>query len=252
MTIIPLIQKAFTGTIWRMEIDELSNVLFLEIRDNSDKQVSFTAIDLQTGNVNFTGLTLPERWLTGIECAFNGVLLLHNYQSENAPVHKAVIAIDSKEGNVLWTNYNIAFDHLSSNGPILYDTRLQPRKLLLADITTGATKRVYERCVDQEPESNIKVPEIKEIEFFPAGVDNINVVGNSLFYLNYNNYRIVSLHKLKQGLLSQFLIVSKGDDVIYEDLLNAGIQKIQPEAFIMHRNRLIYVKNRTDLVIIVL
>jgi hypothetical protein len=43
------------------------------------------------------------------------------------------------------------------------------------------------------------------------------------------------------------LFVMNGGETVYEDLLNADIQKLQPEAFIVHKNRLVYIKNKTDL-----
>src|ERR1700710_2286530 len=104
MPIHPFIHEHFTGAIWRMEIDEVSETLFVEVRDNEEKQVSFTAINFATGDVYFKNLTTPERWLTGIEAAYDGVLLLHNYQSEAGPTHKGVIAIDGHSGETLWTN----------------------------------------------------------------------------------------------------------------------------------------------------
>jgi hypothetical protein len=71
--------------------------------------------------------------------------------------------------------------------------------------------------------------------------------GNSVHYLEHNNFRIVSLHTLQAGELKQYLFVMNGGETVYEDLLNADIQKLQPEAFIVHKNRLVYIKNKTDL-----
>jgi hypothetical protein len=115
--VLPFISKQFNGLIWRMEIDEISDTIYLEIRKAEDKLVSFAAVDLILGNTKFENITTPERWLTGIEAAFNNVLLLHGYQGENAPVHRGITGI-AAEGSVLWSNYSLAFDHLSINGPI--------------------------------------------------------------------------------------------------------------------------------------
>jgi len=76
--------------------------------------------------------------------------------------------------------------------------------------------------------------------------------GNMMHYLEYNNLRIVSLHALKGGELTQLLYIMNGVDNVYEDILNAGIQKIQPEAFIMYKNCLIYIKNKSEIKILAL
>ncbi|HVV55284.1 MAG TPA: DUF4905 domain-containing protein, partial [Mucilaginibacter sp.] len=146
----PFISHSFRSPVWRLEIDSQSNTLAAEVRDPSDKKVYFSSVSLETGKINFEDLETEERWLTGLETAYGGVLLLHHYESGSGPVHKGLTAIDELTGKVLWSNFNLAFDFLSINGPIVYDTRLQPRKLLLADIKTGATVRAYEPSIDLE------------------------------------------------------------------------------------------------------
>jgi len=248
----PFISEQFNGTIWRMEVDELSETLFIEVRNNEDKQVSFAAISLVDGEVFFKDITTPERWLTGIEAAYNGVLFLHNYQSEAGPTHRGIIAIDGRSGDTLWCNYTFAFDYLSENGPVIYDTRIQPRKLFLADIKTGATTRLYEPSVYKVLQNNIVIPEMLMADALPPGFLPVHPFENRIHYLEYNNFRIVSLHALKGGQLIQSLFIADGDNLVYDDLLNAGIQKMQPESFIKHKNRLIYIKNKSELKVLTL
>jgi hypothetical protein len=244
--LLPFISKQLNGVIWRLEIDGISDTIFLEVR-TADKQVTFTAIDLTSGQTNFEGFILPERWLTGIEVAYNGVLLLHNYQSENTPVHKGVIAINNT-GEIIWNNYTYAFDHLSVNGPVLYNLQIQPKKLFLADIQTGSIIRLYEPTLDTEPENHLIVPQISNssvlIGALPIAHNNI------VHYLDHNNFRIVSLHSFKDGQLKQHLYVMDGAGLVYEDLLNTDIQKMQPESFILYKNSLVYIKNKSELKVI--
>jgi hypothetical protein len=235
-----------------MEIDELSETLFIEVRNNEEKKVYFSAVNLLSGETLFKDLTAPERWLTGIEAAYDGVLLLHFYQSETGPTHKGLMAIDAFTAKTLWSNYTYGFDHLSVNGPVLFDGRIQPRKLFLADIKTGATTRIYEPTVYRELKNNVVLPELKAPELLSSNFLPVHPFGNMLHYLEYNNFRIVSLHALKGGQLTQSIYIFDGVHKVYEDLLNAEIQKIQPEAFILHKNRLIYIKNKLELKILTL
>ncbi|ASU34051.1 DUF4905 domain-containing protein [Mucilaginibacter xinganensis] len=247
MTLLPHISQQFPGIIWRMEIDALTETLFVEIRDNDEKKVCFGSAGLQNGKIYFDSLTTPERWLTGIETAYDGVLLIHYYQSETGPAHKGLLAVDAFTGKTLWSNYTLGFDHLTANGPVVYDSRLQPRKLFLADIKTGATIRIYEPYLFNDPANNIRVPEQLAPELLPPNLIIHHSYSNWVHYLEHNNFRIVSLHALKAGQLVQLLYVFDGQNKVYEDLLNSDIQKIQPEAFIMHKNCLIYIKNKVEL-----
>ena len=241
------INEKFPSDIWRMEIDEVTETLFLEVRNNADRKVSFSGINLATGKTLFNDLTTPERWLTGIEAAYDGVLLLHFYQTETGPAHKGLMAIDGLTRAILWTDYNLTYDHLSVKGPIVYDARIQPRKLVFADIRTGATICPYMPSDLTEHEKNIIVPEIVSAAMLPVQLIDEQPFGNSINYLEYNNFRIVSLHSLKDGLLRQLIYVFSGWELVHHDLLNTGIQKLQPESFIIYRHLLIYIKNKLEI-----
>ncbi len=250
MSIKLVTEKQFKSAIWRMEVDEISDTLVLEIRDSDEKRVSFSAISLTTGEAWFENLPTPERWLTGIEVAWNSVLLLHNYLTDTGPVHKGLIAIDEFTGEILWSDYIFAFDHLSDDGFVVYDTRIHPRKLFLKDAKTGATIRIYEPSVYRELRNKLAVPEAISGEELALKISGLHPYGNSAHYLEYNNFRIISLHTLNGGILNQLLLIVFDNKEVYRDLLSNNIQKMQPEAFIMHKNRLIYIKNKVELIVI--
>jgi hypothetical protein len=245
--LLPHITHQFKSPVWRLEIDVLTKTIFIEVRDQSDKKVSFSAISLDTGQVFFDELQTEERWLTGIEAAYDGILLLHNYQSEASPVHKGLTAIESTTGEMCWSNYTHALDHMTINGPAIYDTRLQPRKLLLADIKTGTTVRPYEPLIDVELISDIVLPGVTSPEILESISLELSAFGNTIHYLDYNNFRIVSLHTFAEGTLQQHLYIMDSTGIIYHDLLNTDIQKLQPESFLMYNNHLIYLKNKSQL-----
>lgn len=245
---LPIITRQFNGVIWRMEVDELTDTLYVEIRNGAEKTVTFSGIDLINGNDLFTDLQTPERWLTGIEAAYNGVLLLNGYQSEHTPVHKGLTAVD-KTGAIIWSNYSLTFDHLTNDGPVVYNTMIQPKKLFLADINTGNTLQVYDEQKHTEFENSITLPE-------PVQADSVNlhlphdVVNNVLHHLSFNNYIIVSLHAVEQGRLQQHLYVLQHGKPIYHNLLNKDIQKMQPESFILYKNWLIFIEDKIMLKVV--
>ncbi|WP_158288501.1 DUF4905 domain-containing protein [Mucilaginibacter psychrotolerans] len=247
----PLFSHQFGGTIWRMEIDELTDILLLEIRNSDDKQVSFASLSLTTGQLYFEGFTTEERWLTGLEAVYDGVALLHYYKHEGSPEHKGIVAIGAQDATALWSNYSHAFDHLSTNGPIVYDTSLQPKKPMLADMITGRPMRSYQPADAPLPNS-IAVPANAPARDFVAGILPLEPYGNIVHSLDYNNYRIVSLHTLKNGALQQHLYIMEDPGVVYTDLLNTNIQKLQPEAFVLHKNVLVYIKNKTEIIVLAL
>ena len=250
--LLPFINKQFSWPIWRMEIDSLSGILFVELRNSEEKKVAFGAADLHTGQIFFNDVTTPERWLTGIEAAYNGVLLVHNYLSENGPVHKGLTAIDGTSGKTIWSNYTMAFDHLSVNGPVVYNAQIQPKKLFLADVKTGETLRAYQPVLDTALDNGISIPQKMPTHFLHnLQLPTPEPYGNTIHYMEHNYYRIVSLHTFFQEKLKQHLyIINTEGAIVHQDLLNSDIQKLQPEAFVVHKNKLIYLKDRSALVVL--
>ena len=245
----PFISYAFNSTIWRLEIDEICGILVLELRDQQDKRVSFAAVDLKTGEKYFDDHTTPERWMTGLEAIYDGVILLHHYKHESGPEHKAIVAVDARTSQQKWSNYSLTFDHLSTNGPICYNANIQPVKLMLADIATGQLLRPY-ADTDKPLQNNIVVPDMMSSTQSPLEHFGYEAYGNIVHCLNHNNYRIVSLHALEGKVLQQHLFIMNGNHTVYHDLLNTDIQKLQPEAFVLHQNSLIYIKNKAELKVI--
>ncbi|MBE9585782.1 DUF4905 domain-containing protein [Mucilaginibacter sp. JRF] len=249
-TFSPILQKTFDGTIWRMDIDEITSTLALEIRNEADRTTSFAAINLPKAHVNFEGYTTHERWLTGMETVHNGVLLLHYFQGENSPVHKGITAINTADGSELWSNYSLAYDHLSATGPVLFNTQMLPKKLYVHDIVTGKALRPYNTITDDELIKQIQVPQYLPQQQIPALLQHIEPAGGLIHYLEHNSYRIVSLHTLNNGVLQQWLYVLDDEHICYEELLMTDIQKLQPEAFVLHKNWLICLKNKAELLVL--
>jgi len=250
MIIAPYIKQQFDGVIWRMEIDPLTSTLFLEIRNEEHKQVSFASVSLSTDKINFANLTVDERWLTGIESAYNGVLLLYAMESESSPAHRGLTAIDANTGDILWGNYNLTFNHLSNHGPVCFDHRIQPRKLFIIDVKTGERVRGYDAATDDDFTSQIMFPEMRSAQFLALDELPETPFGNIVHSLDHNGYRIVSLHAPKGQALNQLLYIFKDGRQLFSDLLASGIQKLQPEAFVMHNRHLVYLKNRVELNVI--
>lgn len=241
------ISEKFNGTIWRIEIDELSDLLFLEIRNSDERKVSFASIDLQSCAIYFKELSESESWLVGIEAAYDKILLVHLYQSAAIPQHKGLIGLDGISGETLWSNYNYGFDFISSEGPICYDSKIQPRKLFLLDGKSGEIIEPFVKQKHVEITRNIEyptslVPETTLYKLFPS-----NTVIKSVQCLPFNNFIIVSLHAFEHEVLKHFIFVFENNLVIYEDKLNDNIQKMQPESFILFKSFLIYIKNNVEL-----
>ncbi len=245
--VTPYIDEHFDGQIWKLDIDGNGDLLLLEIRNAANKEVSFAAISLTTGKTNFKNLVQRETWLSGLSGGYNGIVFLHGFEAAQSPNRKGITAIAGISGAPLWSNFIYTISKFSVNGLIAYNTQLQPVKLLLLDAKTGAILRPFNVSIDIELNQKIVLPQIlnnlpPEFNAFFDG----ELQGN-VHYMEHNDFRIVSLHSLKHGVLDQLLLITQNGSLVYQDILTDKIQKLQPEAFIMYGNKLICIKNTREL-----
>lgn len=244
----PVIDHAFSGLIWKLEIDAATELIFAETRNSENRTVAFSSFSLKTGQVYFLEVMMEEKWLTGMEGARKGVLFLHGYKSPQSPEHKVIIALDGFTGKQLWADYNFSLEAFTTQGLLAADQRFQTKKTVLLDGQTGSLLVGTKDLQDDFQE--IRHPPL--LRLLPENIASLitGTITGEISCLNYNPYLIISLHTQSEGLLLQQLFIIENDTIVYHDLLNEHIQKLQPEAFVMVKNHLVYIKNKNCLKIL--
>lgn len=246
----PVINNAFSGLIWKLDVDCATNLLFVETRNTENHTTAFSSFNLKTGETCFKELILEEKWLTGIEGGRRGMLFLHGYKSTQSPEHKAIIALDAFSGKQIWADYNFSAEAFTTAGLLAADQRFQTKKTVLLDYQTG---KILSKPTDLTDDfQQIQSPLM--LLLLPQNLTNLipgTIVGE-ISCLNFNPYLIISLHTQKNGALQQQLFIMENDTIVYQDLLNEQIQKLQPEAFMIVNNYLIYLKNKVVLKVLTL
>lgn len=243
----PSVTYTFSGLIWKLELDSASDLLYVETRNQQEHLVSFSAFDLKNGQANFIEITSEEKWLAGMNGGRKGVLFLYGYKSVQSPEQKGIIAIDGLTGKQLWADYNLALEKFTAEGLLATDQRFQTKKMILLDEQTGAVKDVAKNSIFPDDLQEIAYPLM--LRLLPENLRqllSVTITGE-ISCLNYNSYLIISLHSQNNKNLVQELYVIKEEKVVYHDLLNEHIQKLQPEAFVLIKNHLIYIKNKITL-----
>lgn len=240
-----VIDHTFSGLIWKLETDTEQNLIYVETRNEKEHSAGFSSFNLETGKANFLEFIPEEKWLVGMNGGRQGILFLHGYLSDQTPEHKGIIALDGFTGKGLWTNYNLAIEAFKVDGLLAYDQRFQNKRTVLLDYQTGMVKTETEN--QQEDVQEIQYPFMllllpKNLAALIAGT-----ITGKISCFNYNPYLIISLHTQNNDGLLQELFVFEDEKIIYQDLLNEHIQKLQPEAFVVIKNYLVYIKNKTSL-----
>lgn len=237
----------FSGLIWKMAIDQKSNWLALEIRSEKFNHALFSTINIETGKTGINEQQTESGWSSGLEAIRNGIVLIHGFEFEGSPAHKGLVAFDAENGQVLWRNYALSVDAVFNNYFLAFDRKILPPKIFAADWKTGKLISSTQNLPDEM--STLRIPQ--KLNNWPQHLPKSfseEVIG-LVDYLVQDNVEIISLHTPNEGAFQQHLFVYQAQQIIHSDLLHTGIQKLQPDAFVMQRNRLVYIRNKNELVL---
>ncbi|MVN21728.1 DUF4905 domain-containing protein [Mucilaginibacter arboris] len=241
----PVVDHTFSSLIWKLESDAANDLLYIETRSAENQSTGFSSFNIKTGQVNFLELVPEEKWLVGMDGGRKGILFLYGYKSGQSPEHKGIIALNGLTGKQVWADYNLVLETFTKEGIVAADQRFQTKRNVLLDYKTGnALTDIKNQQDDVEP---VQYPFM--LRLLPENIAALitGTITGDVCCLNYNSYLIISLHSKNNGYLVQQLFIIENDTLIYHDLLNENIQKLQPEAFVLIKNHLVYLKNKINL-----
>ena len=79
---------------------DTSSLLILELRNR--EKVEWCGLDLATQQTVWQGALSDTNWWTGSIGCYNGLLLLHQYQNQEQPAPKGLLAVNARTGKTVW------------------------------------------------------------------------------------------------------------------------------------------------------
>ncbi|MFZ6014731.1 MAG: DUF4905 domain-containing protein, partial [Bacteroidota bacterium] len=126
----------FEGTIWNILADTAHNRLFLEIRDTTQKKVSFSAFELISNTFLWKGLLLEEPWWVNLVAVVGDTMLFNHYTETNNPDRKSVIALGVNNQKIIWWKNDFSISAVSDRYVVGQVSKLDFKTLTL-DVSTG-------------------------------------------------------------------------------------------------------------------
>jgi hypothetical protein len=99
-----LFSYSFSQNIWRVipDSDPDSDQWVIELRDVSEKKVSFAVIDLGREQLMWQGEPEGADWWTSLTAFSYGRIFLHNYRYPEVPEPTDLLAVSANDGQLLW------------------------------------------------------------------------------------------------------------------------------------------------------
>jgi hypothetical protein len=218
-------EYSFDGIIWSVKVDHLSDFIALEIRYKDRKEVEFFAIDLYENKKINIHHHFEEKWLWGIECIHNKTIIVHSYLSAQSPEHQYLIAYDTQEGKKLWENYTDAFENINGDHLVVYNLRIEPKKLTLLNIRTGQTEVRGRRSEIGNQLSDLRFP--------------------TSDILDWKGYHISTSTKDRSQVIE---IINDEKNIHISEIISKDIDTLPLDSFFIFNDHLIFIKNKSRLV----
>jgi hypothetical protein len=238
--------EKFEGLIWNIRIHEKNGYMAVESRHLESRNVAFTVLDLQTGEIFFKERTYLEPMNLNLAYAAPDNLILTANEHTESPESKGLISINILNGEILWERYNFSFNQADSSGLQVYDPKIFPRNYLWINHLNAENINKQENSPYAE-DSDLLFPDLFETYTLPDFIEYGQIVGEISVLLN-NGLSIVSFHQKFENNMQQRLVVYQDDRIFINDIIIDGIQKLQPESFFMIKNSLLYVRNKNEIV----
>lgn len=243
-TLKPTLSEKVQGIIWKILLNEKNHLLAAESRDPGNKQVYFSIFDYAQGLTLLKNKTLPERWNLNIAHLTENSLLLKVYPDEGHPVSKGIISIHCKTGNINWEKYNISYQNIWQEGLEVYNPDLLPGRSFLLDTETG--DKITNTSLSPV-KSSVILPSSHDQRIIPDWLSHNEITG-SVLYIKKNGKNFLAFHEQMVKGIQLRLLVYQDVEVLINDILMEGIQKLQPEAFFIVQDHLFCIKGSNEVI----
>ncbi|HET8827966.1 MAG TPA: DUF4905 domain-containing protein [Pelobium sp.] len=228
------------GIIWKIILDENNEIIVWECR-TKNKKVAFYAYDFKNQHSLLNNFKFQDDWELSIHTVKDGVLYLNGHESDFSPVQKGIVAFDLIDKKILWQNFSISAQLFSNDGIIVFDSRILPRKYRMISAKNG------QDMMDIDLQSLAQAIPLSNKIILPKMMEAEDII-NTTHQLIYDGLKITSYYLQNGNAIDQYIKAEKDDEILIDEILNDQIQKISFDTFFVWQNKLVYIKNKTEIV----
>ena len=250
--------------IWRI-IPAGHDKLVIEERDPATREVFFSFIEMNTGNVILENLQFEEKFWIGVEEVYKDVIFLHKYQKPDMPGHADIIAYDLNKNEELWHSDEYLFSLILDDKLYCYKNLYEGRKYFELNCFTGELiSELGERydlipglkeLRDNEIYKGYKFPGIythtgNEIDTIIDEIKSNEVVSGKIDHLETGNLLLISYHTVLDNgkLMNRFKVLDiSSKKLILEEILNKEISNYIPDSFFLINDLVFLLKEKETL-----
>jgi hypothetical protein len=242
----------FKGVIWNTLTSPGSEVLLLEVRDSERKQVTFSALECQTGKFIWRDKSFDEPWWISLGAVSDDVVLFTVYLETNNPDKKGVFAYHIRDDRMLWWHNDFSLVSVSNTIVEGVSSKYGFKKVTL-DIVNG-----QETTLAGEQQT-INVGLIRPHQYLPdhSYFDTVKTFLEQNFnlspvmaleYLEHDSIVFISFYVQENELANYLFMISAEGDLLMKEKLDEQLKGIGLGTFFILSGCVFLVKNKGELV----
>jgi hypothetical protein len=266
MKIYPKYTFSNNRQIWRI-IPGGEEKLIIEEREISTKEVFFSCIQMDKGEVIIDSLQFEEKFWIGIEDVYKDIIFFHKYNKPDMPGHSGIIAYDITNRKELWHSDKYLFSLIYDDHIYCYRNEFEGRKYFKLNYKTG--ELVSDSGNDFHSISSLKGLRDEEIYkgyAFPNALGESNrdiaeifdkirkddVLTGKIDFIKVNDLLLTSYHRiLDNGKLQNCFkaLDIRIKKIIFEEILNKEINNLIPDSFFLINDLIFLLKEKEKLIV---
>ena len=228
--------------------------LVVELRDDSKRQVSFSAIDYQQKSLIWKDLKVKERWWVNLLAAERDTIVLQQFHGNENPDKKTLLGLDAATLQERWRKENFSFQSLQ-NGKIR-GLLIDPEPVTVVfDAHSG--ENVQEEINDPggneifglvRPFQYLEgTPYFKTVYDFVSGQCGDSIIG-AAEYVESDGLIFISYYvKNEDGLANYLLVITSAGAVLLHEKLGERLKGLGVDTFFLLAGCLFYIRNKNEL-----
>jgi hypothetical protein len=255
----PIFIHDFEQPIWQMALEPQKGLLALELRDLKEASVSFSLLDLHTQTLVFDRYAFEEEWWMSIVTMKDNLLLIKQYHDSQQPEKQGLLAINIESMQVEWWLQN--FQLLQLNGLSISGKQHDENESVVKHYEINSGQELAAELVDnsnvQGPSIEAKYPthydsespHLETIKSFIANYFNVKAVG-ACDYLEVEHLIVISWFYSEGSSYANVLsVIDSEGNIMLEEKIGTGLDAFAADTFFVLKNRLIFVSNKTQLIV---
>ena len=242
-----------------MSLDARHGLLALELRDLKDASVTFSLVDLRKGDLLFDGYAFEEEWWMGLVALRDSLLLIKQYHDSQQPEKQGLLAVNVETMEVQWWLGN--FQLLQIDGQTVTGKQHDNGESILKRYSISNGEELpADSLIESTPDEVVDIasypihytgesPHFETVRAFIAAHFNVQAAG-ACDYLEVYNKIIISWFYSEGSSYANVLSVLDADgQIAIEEKLGTGLDALAADTFFVLENKLIFVANKTQLLV---